>query len=146
MLEEFVKLCAGEITQQEAAAALQRLKKLEAERPTTAQLGRGAAAGAIVAPVVTLLNKAVAGGTGKEFGKAIRAPTTRGRVLGMGKALLGGGRQLAAASAGSAAFGATLPEVRGYLDRKAEKEKLEQYLGISQRGRLRKAISEHTGL
>lgn len=146
MLEELTKLCAAEVTEQEAAAALKRLQELEATKPTSAQVARGAASGALVAPAATFANKLVGGGVGKGISEAVKAPGIKGKLLGLGGATLGGGRQLLAASAGSAIGFGTVPLVRGYLDREAEKEKLKKYLGTSRRGKLRGNIKSHLGV
>lgn len=146
MLEELTKLCAGEVTEGEARAALGRLQKLEAEKPTASQLTRGAAAGAIAAPGVTLIREAVGGGLGKGISEAWKRPGVGGKLTGLGIGAAKGLRASAAASAGTAAAFGGIPVIRNYLDREAEKEKLRNYLGVSQRGRFGRTVKKYVGV
>lgn len=158
MLDELVKLCGmkftseqgtvklAEVSREEAASALERLKTLEAKKPSAEQLTRGALTGAIVGPGALLASKLVGGGVGKGLGTALKARGAGAKATGLAKALWGGTRQLGGAAASGAVFGAGLPTVRRHLDEQAEKEKLRQYLGTSKRGRLRRKASKYLGV
>lgn len=162
MRDELLKIAEGEVTSQEAAAAYKRLKKLEETQPTVGELGRGALAGAAVGTGAGLVSKAISPGalldaeTGArgtsglgELAEGFRG--LRGAKLKKAPAIIGRGimhaaRLIAAPAAGSAVFGAGLPIARGYLDREAEKETLEQYLDASRRSRLSGQIRRHLGV
>jgi hypothetical protein len=158
MMDELVKLCAmkftteggvvklAQVTTQEAAGALKRLRELERKKPTPEQLTRGALAGSIVGPAGLMASKLVGGGVGKGLAEALRAKGAGGKAKGLAKALWGGTRQLGGAAASGAVFGAGLPTARSVLDREAEKEKLRQYLGTSKRGKLRRKASKYLGV
>ena len=147
MLEEFIKLCASEVSEEEAQRALGRLQQLEAWKPTVGQLSRGALVGAGVAPLATVVNRTVSGQLGKGLTEALKTQGgVKQKALGLGRAAFSGGRQLAAASAGTAAAGALLPQLKMQADQAAEKEKLRQYLGTSSRGPARQKLMEYAGV
>lgn len=143
--DELEKLGEG-VSHQEATRALTRLRKLERDKMTPEQLGRGAMTGAIVGPAALTASKLVGGGMGRGLLDAAKAPGAGGKVLGIGKALWGGGRALGGAAASGAVFGAGLPTVRQHLDSEAEKEKLRQYLNVSKRGKVRGKIRRKLGV
>lgn len=101
---------AGPVSQEDAAAALQRYKKLEDSAPTMKQVGRYAGIGAVAAPVATVLKDTISGG----------------------KPLLGGAGNRLRTLAGNAVAGALtsggIPLVRAHLDREAEKSTLRKYV------------------
>ena len=101
---------AGPVSQEDAAAALQRYKKLEDAAPTMKQVGRYAGIGAVAAPVATVLKDTISGG----------------------KPLLGGAGNRLRTLAGNAVAGALtsggIPLVRAHLDREAEKNTLRKYV------------------
>jgi len=148
--DEFLKLSA--ITREEAGEALKKLKKLEAEKLTAGELARGGMTGAIVGPGAALASKAVSG----ELTRGIKGGVTTalkgagpgrlGKGKALGKALVGGVRGLGGSAASGAVFGAGLPVVRRKFDVGAEKEKLEQYLGKSRRGRFAGEVKKTLGV
>jgi hypothetical protein len=133
---------------EQALHAAEKLKELEEKRPTLAQLGRGATAGAIVGTGSTLANKLVSGDLVKTYAKALgeAAPGVKGKLLGLGKGTLDLGRSMAGGAAGSAVFGAALPLVGGEINRRAEMARLRDYVEENPRSRLRKAVSQYTGV
>lgn len=135
------------VSTDEARAALKRLRQLDKTKPTAEQLTRGAITGAMVGPAAALASRAVAGGDGLR--KAMRSKTLGGKALGTAKALLGGTRNLGGAAASGAVFGAGLPTVRSQLDQRAEKQKLRDYLQMSNKGtagRLRGRVTRAIGV
>jgi hypothetical protein len=153
------------VSRQEAEIAYRRLKELEETKPTVGELGRGALAGATIGTLGGLVSKAISPGApitgegGKVVGrgisgldelvegfKGLRGAKLKGAPKIVGKGLLHAGRLIAAPAAASAVFGAGLPIARGYLDREAEKETLEQYIDKSKRGKLRREIKRHMGV
>jgi hypothetical protein len=101
---------AGPVSQEDAAAALQRYKKLEDGAPTMKQVGRYAGIGAVAAPVATVLKDTISGG----------------------KPILGGSGNRLRTLAGNAAAGALtsggIPLLRAHMDREAEKNTLRKYV------------------
>lgn len=122
--DEFLKLSA--VTREEAEGALKRLKTLEETKPTAGQVARGALAGSAAGTTAALASNLLSGNLAKGVREAWKAPTIAGKVGKMGLSAL---RTAGGAAGGSAAFGATLPTVRGHLDRQAEIAKLKEYLG-----------------
>lgn len=130
MLNEVAKL--ANITDTEALDTLKKLRKLDREKPTAGELGRGAAVGAAAMPVISATSKLIAGGS-----------TTPG---GVGRKLIGGARQLAASSVSGAAFGGGLPYLRHRAEYESKKQKLREYLDGSKRVGLRNHIKRNLGV
>lgn len=101
---------AGPVSQEDAAAALQRYKKLEDSAPTMKQVGRYAGIGAVAAPVATVLKDTISGGKPMLGGPGNRLRTLAGNAV--AGALTSGG----------------IPLVRAHLDREAEKNTLRKYV------------------
>jgi hypothetical protein len=134
-------------TYHSAVDAATRLRELEAKRPTAAQLSRGAIAGSIVGAGSTLANKLVSGDVLKGYTAALKErPGVKGKLVGLGLGTLGLGRGMAAGSAGSAVFGASLPIVSNEVNRRAELAKLRGYVEGNPQSRLRGAVSKYTGV
>lgn len=146
MIEELSKMAGEDVSRSDAVQALARLKKLEDERPTPAQLSRGALAGAIVGPASLASNKLVSGGLKGALSGAAKGQGVKGKAVGVAKGLWGGTKQLGGAAAGAATFGALMPVVRGHLDREAEKDKLRNYLGENDKSTLRRASKKYLGV
>lgn len=142
---------------QRALQATERLQELAKKKPTREQLGRGAVAGAIVGTGSTLANKLVSGDLYRTYASAMRPEEelkTLGRIpLGamkrvsrLGTGTLHLGRSMAGGAAGSAVFGASLPVVSGEINRRAEMNRLKEYIAGNPSSRLRRAVSEYTGV
>lgn len=142
MRQELEKIAEGTSTA-EAVEALRRLKELEANKPSASQIARGAVAGTAAGLAAQVAREGVSGGLKKGIGEALKAPTVKGKLWGLGKGAL---TNLGATAAGSAAFGATLPMARQYLDSGAEKARLREYLGTSKRGRTRREVAKVLGV
>lgn len=122
--DEFLKLAA--VTPEEAAAAYQKLQKLESQTPTAAELGRGALAGSAVGILSTGASNLASGNLKRGVQNALKEKTWGGRLKAMGRSALQAG---AGSAAGSATFGAALPLIRRRLDRNAEIAKLKEFVG-----------------
>lgn len=150
MFDELTKFAESEVDTAEAVGALKRLRKLEAKKPSGAQLARGALTGALVGPAALLASQAVKGGLGKNIvggiSKAWKAPTKAGKALGLAKALGSGVRGLSGAAASGAVFGAGLPTLRGHLESEAEKATIRQYLGGEDAGTMRGKVRRTLGV
>jgi len=146
--DEFLKLSA--VTREEASKALSKLKELEEEKPTSAELGRGALTGAAVGPGAMIASSAAKGALSRRAVSEAVAGALKGAKPGrLGKLkALGGmvGGALAAPAASGAVFGAGLPIVRRKLDVEAEKERLRQYAGTSKRGRVHRQATKYLGV
>lgn len=119
-----------DVTPTEAKAALTRLRKLDKDSPTAGQLARGAGVGAVVGPASSLAWRAIAGKKG---------------WAGTGK-LWPGTRPMLATSGQWAFLGGAMPAARHKLEQEVEKQRLKEYLGYSNRGKLRSKIKKTTGL
>jgi len=117
---------AEEVTKTEAQVALRRLKKLEKKKPSLGELGRGAAAGAVVGPVAATASRMVSGGWRRGVIKNIR--------------------DVAAPAASGAVFGSLLPTARHHLERESEKEKLRDFIEQSPRSKLRRKLKKTLGV
>lgn len=142
MSDELLKI-AQEVTAYEATRALNKLRELEAKKPTGSEIARGALAGGTAGTVASLARSAVSGGLAKSVREAMQAPTIVGKAGRLTSSALSGAGQ---SMAGSAAFGSTLPFVRGYLDREAEKAKLREYLGVAKGGKVRRKAKRVLGV
>ena len=135
--DEFLKLSA--VTREEAEGALKRLKTLEETKPTGGQIARGALAGAGAGTLATIANNLVSGrivGGIRDVVKA--APGGRAAMAKqVGLSALG---TLGGNIAGTTAFGAAMPILRGHLDRKAEIAKLKEYVGTQPAGSIPQAL------
>lgn len=101
---------AGPVSQEDAAAALQRYKKLEDAAPTVKQVGRYAGIGAAAAPIAAGLKDVISGAPKVLGGPGARLRTVAGHAV--AGALTSGG----------------IPLVRAHLDREAEKNTLRKYV------------------
>ena len=117
---------ASEVTSEQAAVALKKLRTLEKSKPTGGELARGAAVGAVAGPVAANLSKVIAGGPKAGLTKSLR--------------------EIAGQAASGAVYGGGLPFVRHRLERAAEMQKLREYAGEHKRGTLRGKIRKATGL
>lgn len=101
---------AGPVSQEDAAAALQRYKKLEDSAPTMKQVGRYAGIGAAAAPIAAGLKDVIRGGKGADW---------KGRA---------GARNVIGTAVAGALTSGGIPLVRAHLDREAEKNTLRKYV------------------
>lgn len=141
---------------QRALQATERLRELAEKKPTQEQVGRGAVAGALVGTGSTLANKLVSGDLYKTYAEAMHPEVAKGlkkvplgltqRVGRVGTGTLRLGKSMAGGAAGSAVFGAALPIVSGEINRRAEMNRLREYIAGNPRSRLRRAVSEYTGV
>lgn len=141
---------------QRALQATERLQELAKKKPTREQIGRGATAGAIVGTGSTLANKLVSGDLYRTYAEALHPEMAKGlekvplgltqRVGRVGTGTLRLGKSMAGGAAGSAVFGAALPVVSGEINRRAEMNRLKEYIADNPRSRLRRAVSEYTGV
>jgi hypothetical protein len=141
---------------QRALQATERLRELAEKKPTREQVGRGAVAGALVGTGSTLANKLVSGDLYKTYAEAMHPEVAKGlkkvplgltqRVGRVGTGTLRLGKSMAGGAAGSAVFGAALPIVSGEINRRAEMNRLREYIAGNPRSRLRRAVSEYTGV
>lgn len=127
---------APAITRDEASAALSRLKGLDSQHMTGDQARRGAALGAVAAPVLSVAQKAIAGdpvfGRPAETAmKAFRAIPAGGpgRLRALAKVPVMAARNLAGAAAVGAVGGGIMPTVKHEVEREAERGKLRAYIG-----------------
>jgi hypothetical protein len=127
---------APAITREEATNALTRLKGLDSQHMTSDQARRGAALGAVAAPVLSVAQKAIAGDPA--FGrpaeaamKAFRAIPAggAGRLRALAKVPVMAARNLAGAAAVGAVGGGIMPTVKHEVEREAERGKLRAYIG-----------------
>ena len=127
---------APAISREEATTALTRLKGLDSQHMTGDQARRGAAIGAVAAPVLSVAQKAIAGDPA--FGrpaetamKAFRAIPAGGpgRLRALAKVPVMAARNLAGAAAVGAIGGGVMPTVKHEVEREAERGKLRAYLG-----------------
>lgn len=117
MCSELEKLCAARLESDDAVA---RLKKLEEEKATPAQMARGALAGVAVGSLSRTAAGLATGDLPGAVVDAMRAPGGyKGKAKALGAASLRGAKELRGASAGSATFGALSPVIRGRLERSA---------------------------
>lgn len=126
---------APAISREEATTALARLKGLDSQHMTGDQAQRGAAIGAVAAPVLSVAQKAIAGDPA--FGrpaesalKAFRAIPAGGpgRLRALAKVPVMAARNLAGAAAVGAVGGGVMPTVKHEVEREAERGKLRGYL------------------
>lgn len=141
MRDELFKI--AEISTREAVESLKKLKELEEAKPDPSAIARGALAGGLAGTASTAARGITTGDIFKGVGKALKEPTVARKA---GKILGGAAKGVGGALAGSAAFGATLPFARRYLDREAEKAKLRDYLGVSSRGKVRREVAKTLGV
>jgi len=126
--DEFCKLNA--VTRDEAVRSLERLQQLK--KQPMGELARGAAVGAIAAPILGLASRKIRGGE----------PIVKGL-----KALVStGGRNLAADSVTGATYGGAVPAARNLLERKVEREKLEDFVAGGKRRGLRRTVARSMGV
>jgi len=128
-LNALPKVASDGISDEEAAAALARLKKLEASKPTVGETGRAALVGSVVGPAASLAWRAIAGKHGRH-----------------GQDIWPGVRPILATAGHGAVFGGAMPVARATLERSVEKQKLREYIGEKPRGSLRSKIKRTTGL
>lgn len=138
MCAELVKMANApddDVSSWEAARALQTLRKLEREKPTIGELGRGAIAGSAAGLASRAASSLADGSMVRGIADSVAKPGMGNKVTSLaGKAAT----NIGATVAGSAAFGTTLPFVRRTLDREAEKEKLRRYLDQTKGGKIRR--------
>jgi hypothetical protein len=146
MLEELTKLCASDVSRAEALEAQAHLKRLEEEKPAPEEITRGTVAGGLVGLASNIARSTVKGDLPRAISNAVHTPTVKGKALALGKSLATGLHDSAAATAGSATFGALMPHVRGHLEREAEKDKIRQYLGTAEGGEVRRKSKKYLGI
>lgn len=110
---EAMKLGHAPVSQEDAAAALQRYKKLEDSAPTAGQVARYAGIGAVAAPAVAVARDAIRGGKWGDW-KGV-----------------GGVRNAIGHAVAGAATSGGIPLIRAHLDREAEKNTLRKYIAQS---------------
>lgn len=111
----------AEVTRADAQSALEHLEELEATRPTTGQLLRGAALGATIGPISSNVNKLISSGH-------LNTP-----------------REIAGQVAGGLLFGTAMPYAKHELDSGAERRKLRNYVDAGHGGRLATQIENKLG-
>jgi hypothetical protein len=136
----------AEITPEQASTALQRLEDLESAKPTGGQLARGALAGAAAGPISLLASKGVSGEALRGLQSAVAAPGLAGKARGLLQASKGAGRMVLERSAGGAALGAIMPNVKHRLDTEAEMAKLREFMGTSNTGPVRGVVKRTLGV
>lgn len=126
---------APELSQADAQAALTRLHGLDTQAMTGEQARRGAALGAIAAPVLDVGKKLVSGDPvfGARTTAALRSlkgiPVGGpGRLKALAKVPLAAARSLAANAAVGAVTGGALPTIKNEVEREAERGKLKKYI------------------
>lgn len=97
------------VSDQAVMQSVDRLDKLKRDAPTVGQLGRAAGVGAVLGPVASLTQRAIAG-------RGAAGPTYRGV------------RDLAASAASGAIAGGLVPTIRRKVDQSAEKKTIKNYL------------------
>ena len=136
MLDELIKIAVDEaasgVSTEEALSAAKRLRRLKKSEPTRGQLLRGAASGAAILPAVGLISNSIKG----------KIPRNALGQLRYGKL----GREVAGDAVRGAAIGSLLPLSRQYLNTAAEKEKIHQFLGTSERGPTRSKVRQTLGV
>lgn len=136
MLDELIKIAideaASSVSTEEALSAAKRLRRLRKNEPTGGQLIRGAASGAVILPAVGLISNSIKG----------KIPRNALGQLQYGKL----GREMAGDAVRGAAIGSLLPLSRQYMNTAAEKEKIHQFLGTSERGPTRSKIRQTLGV
>lgn len=143
MRYELEKMAEG-ISSVEALQAVKKLRDLEANKPKPDEIARGALAGGVAGTASTLARGIVTGDLAKGVGNAVRGSTNlRGALWNMGKGVAKG---VGGSLVGSAAFGATLPFARRFLDQEAEKAKLKNYLGQGRSSRTLQTVKETLGV
>jgi hypothetical protein len=146
MHRELRKLCAADMSEEDAAKSLANLQRLDRERPTAGQTARGAMAGAVGGLASKTMSSISSGDMKKGLSSSMAGRTgAKGKLMGAGAALLKGLHQGASAASGSAAFGATVPSVKRQLERGAEKGRLKAYAEGAPEGALRSSIKERLG-
>lgn len=125
---------------EDAAEAAQRLEALEASKPTPAEIGRGAIAGAAAGTLGGITTSLIGGGAAQDFGKALKdaKPGWRGKVTALGKGALTMGKHIGAGAAGTAAAVTAMPLIKRKLEQEAEKGRLRQYLDEHEHSKLHK--------
>lgn len=143
MLDEFVKIAVNRaaledmvdqpgVSAEEAMEAARRLKKLRSSQLTGGQLLRGAVSGATILPAFGLVSNAIKG----------KIPRDAAGKLIYGKL----GREMAGDAVRGAAVGSLMPMARQYMNTAAEKEKIHQFLGTSDRGPTRSKVRQTLGV
>jgi hypothetical protein len=141
-------LGGGEPDYQQARQALGRLQELEQTKPSIGEVTRKGLAAGVAGTGASLLGRAITGDISKPFVEGMKGmrPGWRGVAKGVGRGLLGLGRDIAGTAATSAAFGTSLPFLSRALDRRAEQARLKDYLEERPRSRLRRSASEYLGV
>jgi len=119
MLDELAKL--GAISDEQAQRSLERYESLQKASPTTGQVGRYAALGAVAGPAIAAVGQAVRGGRAEGVSRV-------GHLLGAKKVGDSALRSLAANSATGAVSSGAIPLLRQHMDRHAEMHTLKKYL------------------
>jgi len=143
MLDEFIKIAVDRealadvvepdaVSAEEAMASARRLRRLRKNKPTGGQLVRGAVSGATILPAFGLISSAIKG----------KIPRNAAGALHYGKL----GREVAGDAVRGAAIGSLLPMARQYMNTAAEKEKIHQFLGTSERSPVRSQIRQTLGV
>lgn len=120
---------ASQLSDEEAASSIKRLKKLEDSAPSPGKIMRGAMVGGVVGPMASLAWRAAAGPVGR-----------------MGKPINLGARTHLANAAHGAIFGGLMPAGQHKLETEVEKQNLREYLGTHPKGTLRGRIKQTVGL
>lgn len=107
-IDELLKL--GAISDDQARQSLDRLNTLERSKPTTGQVGRYAALGAVAGPAMGAVSNVIKGKRALDFGTVSKLRGVAGE-----------------AAKGAIGMGA-VPLARGHLDRRAETGTLKSYL------------------
>ena len=143
-VDEFCKVAARPITEDEAHRALERLNYMEQQRDFGA-LGRAAGVGAAIMPVANVFARGIAGKQPflRQGQKFTMNPVQLAKRMDWGSI----GRHAAADSSMGAFFGGALPLAREYVESGAQKAKLEDYLDQQQQPTtFRRHIQRNVGL
>lgn len=125
------------VAHEEAEASLARLKGLDTQSWTGDQARRGAAVGAVAAPVLSVAQKAISGDPmfGRPTENALKAfralpagGAGGGRLRALAKVPVMAARNLAGAAAIGAVGGGVMPTVKHEVEREAERGKLRRYI------------------
>ena len=126
---------APQISHEEAERSLSRLKGLDTSSWTGEQARRGAAVGAVAAPVLSVAQRAISGDPllGSRVGEAVKAfkgmpAGGGGKLRALAKIPLMAARNLAGSAAVGAATGGAMPVIRHEVEREAERGKLKKYI------------------
>lgn len=126
---------APQISHEEAERSLSRLKGLDTSSWTGEQARRGAAVGAVAAPVLSVAQRAISGDPllGGRVGEAVKAfkgmpAGGGGKLRALSKIPMMAARNLAGSAVVGGITGGAMPVIRHEVEREAERGKLRKYI------------------